>query len=178
MFIYANNTNEHLNLFRDVFGTYKKIIEAGLEAYGLSKDAVMLKNTSVKNPNRAPLIIIQRGEMPHTPRSLMLNEKQFYNQSTGMSEYTTEHIIDYPIEFVSYGNEYLEAERLGNLCIEALLTTGMSVVRHMHPNFLGAELVGWSRTDLIEGSDSSLVSNTVTGRVTLQIEGVYKLKTT
>ena len=176
MFIKGSDKTTRLPLYRDVFATYKKLIEGVAEEYSLPKDCVMVRTTSVNTPNRAPLIVIQRGDMQHTPRSLMLNERQYAMLPQTGIEYDTKHIIDYFVEFVSYGNEYLEAERLGNLCLETLLTTGMSVMRRQHPNFLGAELIGWSKTELAEGPDSSLLSNTVIGRVTLQIDGIYQIK--
>jgi hypothetical protein len=175
MFIKADTTRDRLNVYRDVLAVYKKIIESGLSAYGIPVDAVTIKNTVEQNKNRAPLIIISRSDMQHIPRSLLLSEQTGYNVSNQAFESTTTHMIEYPIEFKCFGNSYLEAEKLGGLAMEAILTTGMSIVKTMHPNIIGAELVWWGKSDLAEGTDSTLAVGTVVGKVFMNIDGYYSI---
>jgi hypothetical protein len=176
MFLLGNASQERLSLYRDVLAAYKKIISVGLETYGIDPTSVEIKNGVKKNLNRAPLIIIERGSLQHEPRSLMLSERVIQNQNTNEFESHTSHMIEYPIEFMCYGNSYLEAEKLGGLAMEAILTTGMSIISGMHPNIIGAEFVGWGKSELAESKDSSLISCTVLGKVFLQIDGYYSIQ--
>ncbi len=176
MFVHAATIDNRLALYRDVLAVYNTIIKAGLVAYNIPPEATVIKNTAEKNVNRAPLIIIERGDMQHIPRSLMFNEKISTDQNTNLFEARTAHMIEYPIEFTCYGNTYLEAEKLGGLAMESILTTGLSVVKLMHPNIIGSEFVGWGKSGLAEGKDSSLVSCQVLGKVFLKIDGYYSIQ--
>jgi Ni2+-binding GTPase involved in maturation of urease and hydrogenase len=169
----ADSQDTRLLLFRDILSMYKKMIGRACNEYGIAADSVIVKDSGKRDINRAPLVVIERGDYQHEPRSLMLNEHSFYNQNTNRFTATTEHVFDYPIEFNCYGNTYLEAERLGSMCVEAILTTGMSIVRRKHPNVLGAELVLWTKTDFAEGQDSSLMTTKVIAKVTMIAHGEY-----
>jgi hypothetical protein len=173
MLRHGESQNDRLLLFRDILSLYKDIIEKSLIEYSLPPETIIVKDSAKKDINRAPLVVIERGDYQHEPRSLMLNERSFFNQSTDEFTATTEHVFDYPIEFNCYGNTYLESERLGYMCVEAILTTGMSIVRRKHPNVLGTELVLWTKTDFSEGQDSSLMSTKVIAKVTLIAHGEY-----
>lgn len=168
-------SNDRLALYRDVLAVYKEIISSGLESYGVDKEAVVIKNGITVNADRAPLIVIERGALQHEPRSLMFNEVAAVNISANTFESNTLHIIDYPIEFSCYGNSYLEAEKLGGLAMEAILTTGLSIIKTMHPNIIGSEFVGWGKSELAEGQDSSLIKCVVAGKVFLEISAFYSI---
>ena len=168
-----SGSDQRLALYRDVLAVYKGIIEEALVLYGLDIEIVQLKNSIDKNPDRAPMIILERGDMQHIPRSLLLSENANVNLTLGLLESKTAHLIEYPIEFSCYGNSYLEAEKLGGLAMEAILTTGMSIVKKKHANIIGSEFVGWGKSGLAEGSESSLVVCKVFGKVFLQFEGIH-----
>jgi hypothetical protein len=174
MFVHGN-TVERLSLYRDVLAVYKGLVEEALDDYGLDKNIVSVKNSIEKNVNRAPLIILERGELQHIPRSLMFGEKVTADQNTNLFESRTAHMLEYPMEFTCYGNSYLEAEKLGGLAVEAILTTGLSIIKLRHPNIIGSEFVGWGKSGLAEGGDSSLVSCKVLGKVFLSVEGYYAI---
>ena len=176
MFVLATATDDRLALYRDILAVYKKIVASALKAYNINASNVEIKNTVKNNINRAPLIIIERGEMQHIPRSLLFGERTASDQNTHLFESRTAHMIEYPIEFTCYGNSYLEAEKLGGLAMEAILTTGLSIVKQMHPNIIGSEFVGWGKSVLVEGSDSSLLACTVLGKVFLKIDGYYSIE--
>jgi len=175
MFVKATDSNTRLALYRDVLVVYKKLIVSAFEQYGIVKDAVEVKNSVTKNINRAPLIVIERGDYQYTPRSLMFGERLIDNASAGELTSLTAHMLEYPIEFTCYGNSYLEAEKLGGLAMEAVLTTGLTIVKTMHPNIIGSEFVSWGKTDLVEGGDSSLVACKVLGKVFLKVDGIYTI---
>jgi len=176
MFLRADATDERLSLYRDVLATYKKIISTGLESYNIDPSAVEIKNGIKQNLNRAPLIVVERGGLSHVPRSLMLSERGIVNQSLDTFESHTAHMLEYPIEFTCYGNSYLEAEKLGGLVMEAILTTGMTIVSKMHPNIIGAEFISWGKSGLAESTDSSLISCSVLGTVFLKVDGFYSIQ--
>ncbi len=176
MFLLGNVTQQRLSLYRDILAVYKKIISTGLEAYSIEPTAVEIKNGVKQNLNRAPLVVIERGSLQHVPKSLLLSEQLIQNQNTHELESHTAHMLEYPIEFTCYGNSYLEAEKLGGLAMEAILTTGMTIVGKMHPNIIGAEFVGWGKSVLAESKDSSLISCTVLGKVFLQVDGYYSIQ--
>jgi len=175
MFQKATNPNDRLSLYRDVLAVYKKLIAAALKQYGMNTNAVEIKNNMIRNINRAPLIVIERGDYQYIPRSLMLSEHLVNNASTNKLTSLTAHMLEYPIEFTCYGNSYLEAEKLGGLAMETVLTTGMTIVKTMHPNIIGADLVSWSKTDFVEGGDSSLLACIVLGKVFLKVDGTYTI---
>ena len=177
MFLRAHATDKRLKLYRDVLAVYKKLITEGLIAYGIDEQSVEIKNTIKKNVNRAPLIVIERGDYRYEPKSLMFNEKTSTDVNKNLFESSTVHILEYPLEFTCYGNSYLEAEKLGGLVMEAVLTTGMSIIKSMHPNIIGADFVDWSKSSLVEGGGSSLIACTVDSKVFLKVDGYYSIKT-
>jgi hypothetical protein len=168
-------TNQKFDLYRDILAVYKSLIEEALIEAGESKNEVVIKNNNHVNVNRAPLIVIERGEMHHTPRSLMLGEEIVEDGPDRFS--STCHIIEYPIEFTCYGNSYIEAEKLGTIAMEVILTAGMAGVKERHPNIDWAELPFWGKTYLAEGQDSSIFSNMILGKVFIEMQGIYKLTT-
>jgi len=176
VFVRATTDDTRLKLYRDVLAVFKSILSSGLEAYGIDTEAVIIKNTVDKNVNRAPLIVLERGDMQHVPRSLMFGEKITADLVAGTMNSHTAHMIEYPIEITCYGNSYLESEKLGGLAMEAILTTGLAIIKQMHPNIIGSEFIGWGKSGLVEGKDSSLVSCTVLGKVFLKIEGYYSIQ--
>lgn len=176
MFIQAIDPLSRLSLYRDVLAVYKKLIVTAFTEYGIDIKSVEVKNTVTKNINRAPLIVIERGDYQHIPRSLMFGEKIVSDPNVDSITSMTSHMIEYPIEFTCFGNSYLEAEKLGGLAMEAILTTGLSIVKRMHPNIIGSEFVSWGKTGLVEGGESSLVACSVLGKVFLHIDGIYSVE--
>jgi len=175
MFVVSQGSKDRMKLYRDVLAVYKKLIATGLAEYSLPEETVVIKNSNEQNKNRAPLIVIERGDMQYEPKSLMFNEKTDYNVNTKLFESNTIHVIEYPIEFTCYGNTYLETEMLGTLCMDSILTAGLSIVKSMNPHIFGAEFVGWGKSGLTEGSDSSLMSCSVLGKVFLRVDGYYSI---
>jgi hypothetical protein len=106
----------------------------------------------------------------------MFSERVVYDNNTNQLQSNTGHLIEYPIEFSCYGNSYLESEKLGGLAMEAVLTTGLSIIKQMHPNIIGSEFIGWGKSGLAEGGDSSLVLCKVYGKVFLQVSGFYSIQ--
>ncbi len=177
MFVVDTQQQDRFKLYRDILAVYKSLIEEELVGIGDDKSEVILKNAETSNVDRAPLIVIERGEMQHVPRSMRLGEKIVPDPSGQGRISSTCHLIEYPIEFTCYGNTYLEAEKLGTIAMEVILSAGMTGVAERHPNISGAELVWWGKTNLAEGEDSSLFSNKILGKVFVEMQGIYKLTT-
>ena len=173
MFV-KTNTQERLNLYRDILALYKDIVASDLEEIGFDKNIVHVKNSIERNVDRAPLVIVSRADYQYTPRSLMFNEHMHNSNNTAYI--TQSHLLEYPILFECFGNTYLETENLGSLCMEAILTTGLNVVRSKSENIFGADMVAWSSVTRAEGEESKLQYCSVLGRVFIAVDGYHTIE--
>ena len=171
------DSGEHFDIYRDIMFAYLTIIKRFFTEQGIPENAISIEGGKSKNVSRAPHIVISRESFSHEPRSLMMNENNTLNDLNGMEAYFTKHVFDYPIGFTVSGNSYLETEKLGMIAIESILLTGVSGIRELHPNIIGAELVGWTKAAPVEGPDSNYYESLVVGKVSLIMDGIYEKQT-
>jgi len=167
------DTGDRLLLFRDMLSIYKKFLSEEFANLGNTDTEIVVRDSFKKNPQRAPLVIIERGQLSHVPKSLMMNEQKIFDVNTNSNIYNTMHVIDYPIQFTCVGNSYLETEKISNIVVETLLTSAMGALKTEHPNISGADLVLWGQTEKLEGEGSVLSSCQILGKITLIIQGIY-----
>lgn len=167
------DNGEHFDIYRDIMYAYLTIVKRFFAEQGIPEDAVSVEGGKKRNVSRAPHIVISRESFTHDPRSLLMNENNTLDDRNGMEIYLTKHIFDYPIGFTVSGNSYLEAEKLGMIAIESILLTGVSGIRDLHPNIIGGELIGWTKSAPAEGADSDYYESLILGKVSLIMEGIY-----
>ena len=168
-----SDNGEHFDIYRDIMYAYLTIIKRFLVDTGLPDSLVSIEGGKERNVSRAPHIVISRESFSHEPRSLLMNENNTLDERNGFEIYLTKHIFDYPIGFTVSGNSYLESEKLGMIAIESILLTGVSGIKDLHPNIIGAELIGWTKSAPVEGSDSDYYESLIVGKVSLIMEGIY-----
>ncbi len=164
---------QKFEIYRDIFSVYKKVLLNLMADRDLPEGIVSVKGGKEMNPNRAPHIVLHRPDLVHNPRSLLLNETREASLMTGADSYMTKHVLDYPIGFTVSGNSYLEAEKLGTIALDAILLAGMTPVKLLHPNIIGADLVSWSSSEPVKGPDSNYYESIVVGKVFLMMDGTY-----
>lgn len=162
------NTNQRPVFYKDAFLVYKNLILDKIVEEGLPKDIVKIVNNDLINVNRAPLIVIKRVSSSQPPNINNVNEKILDLGSTKVVEGKSMQAINMAIE--SYGNSYLEAERLGSLVQESIIITSINKIRVLSNNkIVGHEYLGWSGTSYIN-SNSKLMVNRIDIRLTIVLE--------
>ncbi len=159
--------------YREVVGMYMEIIQDALKENNFPDDIVMAKTGTEKDVNRAPLVIAKRGTVTPSPDTIGLSEEIIPN--IGFSTSITGHILNYVIIFESFGNSYAEAENIGNIILEIILTTGQSPIQSLHESISGARLSAWGETTLVESSGEKH-SNIISVNVFLILGGSYNFK--
>ena len=172
-----SDNGEHFDIYRDIMYAYLTIIKRFLVDSELPDSLVSIEGGKKRNVSRAPHIVISRESFSHEPRSLLMNENNTLDERNGVEIYLTKHIFDYPIGFTVSGNSYLESEKLGMIAIESILLTGVSGIRDLHPNIIGAELIAWTKSAPVEGADSDYYESLIVGKVSLIMEGIYDKQT-
>jgi len=168
----VKGSNDRVTPYNEVLGIYMELIAKALESKDFSKDIVMAKTGSEKDVNRAPLVIVKRGAVQDSPSSIGLSEEVISQGGSTMS--ITGHILNYAIIFESFGNSYAEAENIGNIILETVLSSGQSGISELHPSISGARLTSWSESIQTEASETKY-TNSVTVGVFLIVGGQFNL---
>ena len=154
--------------YKDAFVLYKDMIADALAANKINPNVVQIVNNELINVNRAPLIVIRRVDSPQPPAINSVNEKILDIGGTKVVRGSNSYSLN--MAFFSYGNSYLEAERLSSIIQKRLIVTSVNKLRKMsNGKVLGHMLLGWSGTDYVK-SDSKLMSN----RIDIRIETVLE----
>ena len=160
-------TNIKPLFYRDAFIVYQDIIKNAIIDNSLPPEIVQIVNNDLINVSRAPLIVIRRVDSPQGPSINHINEKVV---NLGKDIVTGSSTYDINMAIFSYGNTYLEAERLGSIVQETLITTSINKVRKISDNkIIGHMLLGWSGTDYLQ-NNSKLMFNRVDIRIQMLLE--------
>lgn len=165
--VYAN-TNIKPVFYKDIFIIYMNIIKDALKSQGIDENVVNIMNNDLVNVNRAPLVLLRRVDSPQpaainniNEKSITIGDKEIVN---GANNYSVNLAI------FSYGNSYIETERIGSIVQEALITTSVAKIRKLSKDtIMGHMFLGWSGTNFIK-SDSKLMSN----RIDIRIQTLLK----
>ena len=163
--VYTNSSVEPI-FYKDAFLLYRDLIADALEQNGLNRDVVKIVNNDLINVNRAPLIVIRRVDSPQPAAINAINEKIVEINGSKVVRGSNSYSLN--MAFFSYGNSYLEAEKLSGIVQKTLIVTSVNKLRKISNNsILGHMLLGWSGTNYVK-SDSKLMSN----RIDIRIETV------
>lgn len=154
--------------YKDTFVLYRDLIADALKANKINPEVVKIVNNELINVNRAPLIVIRRVDSPQPPAINNVNEQILEVGGTKIVRGSNSYSLN--MAFFSYGNSYLEAERLSSIIQKRLIVTSVHKLRQLsNGKVLGHMLLGWSGTDYVK-SDSKLMTN----RIDIRIETVLE----
>jgi len=174
MFYKGEDTTQHLDLYRDILAMYKKILEnSQKDVLGIDGDIIKVKSSLDKTSIKAPLILISRADLTNVLQFIPQNQVT-YDASISKTVIGGSIFIDYPIQFETYGNNYLECDRLSTYCMEMFVSTSLEGIKSMHPNIDNAIMQSWSSPKLLS-QDSGIIVATVTGLVRMNINSFYIL---
>lgn len=139
-------SDSRILLYSELLGLFSDLLKQHIKDFGYPEDIIVMKNSSDKNINRAPLIVLQRGEVTAQP-TVQLSERVAYQDNNLTS--ITGHILNYAIIFECFGNTYAEAESLGNLAMELSLSMGQSPISAKHANVSGIRLDRLTQSELV-----------------------------
>ena len=161
-------TDKPVLFYKDAFIIYRDVLKEAVKKANLSDDIVKLINNDLINVNRAPLIILKRVDSPQPPAINNLNEK-IVNTDDGEKIVGTAH-YNVNMAVLCYGNSYMEAERLGALSQEALISSSILKIRQKSNNtIVGHTFLGWSGTNYLS-QDSKLMYNRIDIAITMLIQ--------
>lgn len=171
---YSGTTREPI-FYKDIFILYRDIIREAVKDNGLKEDIVMLVNNDLINVNRAPLIVLTRID---SPQPAAINN---INETIGLGpdgEKVINGAANYSLNLAitSYGNTYIEAERLGSIIQQKLITTSIHKVRKKSNNsIMGHMFLGWSGTNFLS-SNSKLMSNRIDIKIQMVLDYITNLE--
>ena len=171
--VYSGTTQTPV-FYKDIFILYRDIIREAVKDNGLKEDIVMLVNNDLINVNRAPLIVLTRIDSPQPAAINNINETIGIGPDgkkivKGAANY------DVNLAITSYGNSYIEAERLGSIVQQKLIVTSINKIRKKSNNtVMGHMFLGWSGTNFLS-SNSKLMSNRIDIKIQMVLNYVTNL---
>ena len=161
-------TDKPVLFYKDAFIIYRDILKEAVKKANLDEDIVKLINNDLINVNRAPLILLKRVDSPQPPSINLLNEKIVEKDGNLVVQGKAHYNINMAV--FCYGNTYMEAERLGSIVQEALISSSIAKVRALsNQAIVGHTFLGWSGTNFVN-QDSKLMYSRVDMAITILIE--------